>query len=427
MMEGWKETQIGSIPVEWEFDILSNYSEKPQYGFTDSATDVGNAKFLRITDITEIGVDWNTVPFCNCPETIIDNYKLLNNDIVFARIGATTGKSYLIKNPPRAVFASYLIRIRTKEGLFPDFLFYYFNSELYWKQINSQKGNNLKGGVNGSILGNLNIIIPPLAEQHKIAHVLSTVQKAIEQQDNLIRTTTELKKAIVQKLFTEGIRGEPQKETEIGLVPESWVVKPLIEAVEYIDYGVSQAIPKNPPDNGVKIVSTADINRKGELLYNKIRTIEVPKRTAEKLELKDGDLLFNWRNSAELIGKSTVYHSQPEPHIFASFILRICCGEERSHNYFLKHLMNFYREEGIFIKLSRRAVNQANYNRNEISVLKIPIPPYKEQVEIAQIIGKVENKIEYHNTKIQILTVLFKTLLHELMTGQRRVHELEFK
>ena len=54
-MEGWKDTQIGSIPVDWDFDILSNYAEKPQYGFTDSASDIGNAKFLRITDITEIG------------------------------------------------------------------------------------------------------------------------------------------------------------------------------------------------------------------------------------------------------------------------------------------------------------------------------------------------------------------------------------
>ena len=182
----------------------------------------------------EIGVDWNTVPFCNCPETIIDNYELLNNDIVFARIGATTGKSFIIKNPPLAVFASYLIRIRTKEGLFPDFLYYYFNSELYWKQINSQKGTNLKGGVNGSILGKLNIIIPPLSEQHKIAHVLTTIQKAIEQQDTLIRTTTELKKALMQKLFTEGTRGELQKETEVGLVPESWEVAKIEKLITQV-------------------------------------------------------------------------------------------------------------------------------------------------------------------------------------------------
>ena len=69
--------------------------------------------------------------------------------------------------------------------------------------------------------------LPPLPEQKKIAHILSTVQRAIEAQERIIATTTELKKALMQKLFTEGLRGEPQKETEIGLVPESWEVVPL--------------------------------------------------------------------------------------------------------------------------------------------------------------------------------------------------------
>jgi type I restriction enzyme S subunit len=219
-MEEWIKTELGLIPSEWEQSILSDYAEKPQYGFTDSSSNFGNAKFLRITDITDSGVNWSDVPYCNCPD--IEKYKLVNGDIVFARIGATTGKSYIIYNPPKAVFASYLIRVRTKSNLMPDYLFFFFNSEYYWTQINSQKGNNLKGGVNGSILSDLKIIVPPLLEQRKIAYILRTIQKAIEQQDKLIQTTTELKKALMQKLFTEGTKGEKQKETEIGLVPVSW-------------------------------------------------------------------------------------------------------------------------------------------------------------------------------------------------------------
>jgi len=305
--------------------------------------------------------------------------------------------------------------------------FIYFSLIFQENYIASLGTGSTFKAINKSQLENIQIPDFTLNEQLKVTYVLNTLQKNIEHQNRLIINSIEFKKAFIHRLLTEGTKGEKQKETEIGLVPESWAVKKLIEVVEFIDYGVSQAIPKTAPDKGVKIVSTADINRDGDLLYNQIRTIEVPPRTIDKLRLKNGDLLFNWRNSAELIGKSSVFHEQSEPHIFASFILRINCCEKKSHNNFLKYLMNHYREEGVFIKLSRRAVNQANYNRNEISVLPIPVPPIKEQVEIANLISTVENKINFHKTKKLLLNELFKTLLNELMTGKRRVDEIDFQ
>ncbi|MCP4605673.1 MAG: hypothetical protein GY847_35000 [Proteobacteria bacterium] len=267
---------------------------------------------------------------------------------------------------------------------------------------------------------------PSLAEQHRIAAVLSLVQRAIEEQERLIALTTELKKAMMHKLFTEGTRGEPQKQTKIGPIPKSWEVVQLKDTVKYIDYGLSKAIPKIPPPNGVNIVSTADITRDGELLYWKIRMTEAPEKTVSRLTLKDGDVLFNWRNSPELIGKTTIYDEQPELHIFASFILRLRCDEVKSHNYFIKHLMNHWRERGVFIKLSRRAVNQANYNKNEISALKIPQPDHDEQVEIAKTIRVVEDRIGSLVNRRNSLQALFRTLLHQLMTAEIRVNDLDF-
>jgi type I restriction enzyme, S subunit len=353
----------------------------------------------------------------------VDKYRLASGDIVFARIGATTGKSYLITEPPPSVFASYLIRVRARCGIDPAFLSKFFHSDAYWRQVNAQKNANLKKGVSGSLLKTLVVPTPPLPEQRKIAAVLGLVQRAIEQQERLIALTTELKKALLHKLFTEGVRGEPQKQTEIGPVPESWEVVELSNAVEQIDYGISAPIPKTPPENGVKIVSTADITKDGRLLYAKIRRIEAPEKTVKRLTLQTGDVLFNWRNSAELIGKSAVFQEQIEPHVFASFILRIKCGERKSHNFFLAHLMNHFRQTSVFLKLARRAVNQANYNRNEISVLKIPLPTYQEQREIADAIAAVDSKIQHHRQKKSKLEDLFRTLLHRLMTAQIRIHD----
>ena len=418
------ETEIGSIAPDWKIVRLKDVAEKPQYGLTAKAAISGDTKFLRITDITDQRVNWATVPFCSAPKKKNDTCKLKSGDIVFARIGATTGKSYMISDPPDAVFASYLIRVRVGNDLDPNFLIHFFQSRGYWQQVDANKHANLKKGVNGSILSNLLLPLPPLPEQKKIAYILSTVQRAIEAQERIIQITTELKKALMHKLFTEGLRNEPQKQTEIGPIPESWEVNRLIETVEFIDYGVSQAIPKTPTPSGVKIVSTADIDKQGNLHYWKIRRIIAPEKTVNRLVLKDGDVLFNWRNSAELIGKSTIFEEQNEPHIFASFILRICTGEKKSHNYFLKHLMNHYREKGVFVKLARRAVNQANYNKNEISSLKIPSPTYFEQVEIANVIHGVEEKMQKHQEKKDALQSLFRTLLHELMTAKTRIQDL---
>src|SRR5712664_1047334 len=87
-----KETEIGMVAKDWTVSTLAAVCESPQYGFTASAEETGNVRFLRITDITDSGVNWPTVPFCECPPELLDKYRLASGDIVFARIGATTGK-----------------------------------------------------------------------------------------------------------------------------------------------------------------------------------------------------------------------------------------------------------------------------------------------------------------------------------------------
>ena len=115
----------------WKVKKIKYICEKPQYGFTESATlDPVGPKFLRITDIQNGKVDWQTVPYCRCDD--VDKYRLRPGDIVFARTGATTGKSFLTTETPEpAVFASYLIRLQPKEEVLPEFLYWYFQSSKY--------------------------------------------------------------------------------------------------------------------------------------------------------------------------------------------------------------------------------------------------------------------------------------------------------
>jgi type I restriction enzyme S subunit len=206
--EEQKETEIGRVPKSWDVVRLGDVCKKPQYGFTASATQIDtSSKFLRISDIQNQKVYWNDVPCCECSEEELKKYKLEKSDIVIARIGATTGKSYLLdENTPLSVFGSYLIRIKTKEELNPDYLYQFFNSAGYWEQINKNKGGRLKEGVNSSVLVNLKIPFPPLSEQQQITHILSTVDKKIEIEERRKTTLKEVFKTMLHKLMSGEIR-----------------------------------------------------------------------------------------------------------------------------------------------------------------------------------------------------------------------------
>ena len=153
---------------------LDDIVESLDYGVTASADWLESGpKFLRITDIQSGAVDWPQVPWCTCSAREASERALRPGDIVFARTGATTGKSFLLRKVPEdAVFASYLIRIRLSQKADPVFISHFFNSDDYWNQINQSSRGAAQPGINASVLRALQIPLPPLEEQRRIAAIL---------------------------------------------------------------------------------------------------------------------------------------------------------------------------------------------------------------------------------------------------------------
>jgi type I restriction enzyme S subunit len=149
---------------------LGDVVERIDYGFTASADfAIKEPRFLRITDIQDSKVEWDEVPGCTIADDDIESNRLIDGDIVFARTGATTGKSFLVRQPPLAVFASYLIRLRVKPAVKPDFLWCFFQSHHYWKQIREKARGGIQPNFNATMLAALPVIVPPLPDQRRIA------------------------------------------------------------------------------------------------------------------------------------------------------------------------------------------------------------------------------------------------------------------
>ena len=157
------------MPNSWAWTTVNDISKSILYGVSESAKTEGKYKLLRITDIQDNQVDWENVPYADFNEDKVSSYILHDGDIVFARTGATVGKSYLIKGlRQKAIYASYLIRVQTFDLILPEYVKLFFESGYYWEQIKLGSVGIGQPNVNGTILGNLNIPLPPFTEQKRI-------------------------------------------------------------------------------------------------------------------------------------------------------------------------------------------------------------------------------------------------------------------
>ena len=157
------------IPGSWKWVRWGNLSFSIQYGYNAPAKKSGRIKMVRISDIQEGKVVWDSVPFCDIKEEEIPTYLLSSNDILFARTGGTVGKSYIVKEiSEEAIYAGYLIRTRYSDMLCPEYLYYFMQTHLYWTQLRNGTIATAQPNCNGQTLSKMILPLPPLAEQKRI-------------------------------------------------------------------------------------------------------------------------------------------------------------------------------------------------------------------------------------------------------------------
>jgi type I restriction enzyme S subunit len=285
-----------------------------------------------------------------------------------------------------------------------EYLFYLFQNIDYDFYLDPYvKGKTL----NKEKLNNFPIPLPPLSEQQKIAKVLDKIQQAIEIQDRIIEETKNLKKSLMKKLFTEGLYGEEQKETEIGLIPKSWEVVRLGEVAK-LTMGQS---PASATYNlkGIGLPFLQGKAEFGELYPNPIKYCSKPLKLAQ-----EGDILISVRAP---VGDVNIAQSRYAIGRGLGSIRPISV-EKWFLFYFLVFAKNRIEEEGTGSTF--KAIRKSNLEN-----FKIPLPPLEEQKQIAHILSIVDKKIKIEQRKKVVLKELFKTMLYKLMKGELRLKEIE--
>ena len=263
--------------------------------------------------------------------------------------------------------------------------------------------------------------LPPLPEQIKIAHVLSTVQRAIEAQERIIQITTELKKALMHKLFTKGLRDEPQKQTEIGPIPQSWDLIRCEDACETISVGIVVKPTQYYVANGVPALRSQNVRVDRMQMEPMVYISEEANNVmVAKSKLLTGDVLIV-RTGANL-GMSCVLPAELDGCNCID-LLFIRTNPERLNGSFLSRFINSV-EAKKQVGAGKTGMAQPHFNVGTVKRIFVSLPPLEDQEVIVSCLEKVDQKHDLAEAKKKALQDLFRTLLHELMTARTRVHRL---
>lgn len=215
----------------WTMSSLGEISGKPQYGWTTKANhEKGKLKLLRTTDITSGTVDWSNVPYCTEEPEDIEKYLVKSGDILISRAGSI-GVSYLVNNPERAIFASYLIRFRPRQSIDEKYIYYYLKSPDYWTAIGKSKVGIAVPNVNATKLSQVPIPLAPLDQQRLI---VAEIEKQFSRLDEAVaalkRIQTNLKryKASVLKAAVEGKITEQWRKEHPDVEPASELLRRIL-------------------------------------------------------------------------------------------------------------------------------------------------------------------------------------------------------
>ncbi|MFQ5963874.1 MAG: restriction endonuclease subunit S [Candidatus Scalinduaceae bacterium] len=386
--------------VDWKWKKLSEVCEKPEYGYTTSAKPDGQGPlFVRTTDISNGDICWKSVPFCAEPPIDEERYRLKDGDILISRAGSV-GVSVVVKTPPRAVFASYLIRFRPGKELIPFYAGFFLKSNMFFAQLGARTSGTTLPGVNATNLSNVKVPIPPIKIQRKIASILEKAESAREKRKEANRLTDEFLKATFSEIFDIYISGKKECHK-----------KAIGDAVNFIDYR-----GKTPQKSleGIPLITAKNI-REGYISKEPKEYIseEVYEAWMTRGFPKDGDVLFTTEAPIGNVAKLNV----KEKIALAQRIIALQCNKKSiMSDYLVYCLMSNKIKSEVFKRTTGSTAK--GIRSKEFAKIEIPIPPIKEQQKFADLVQKVEKLKEKQRESEKELNNLFNSLMQKAFRGE---------
>jgi type I restriction enzyme S subunit len=418
-------SDLNGLPFGWEKVTLGDVTESLQYGYTTSASDQQEGvKFLRITDIQDGLVNWDIVPTCEISESDFPRYELQEGDFVFARTGSIE-KTFLVRNPPKAVFASYLIRGKPVIKELGYWLEYFTKSWDYLEQIGAVGAGTGRKNVNAKNLSTVYFPLPPLNEQKRIAAKIDALMDRSRQARQYLESIPPLLEQFRRSVLAAAFRGDltrDWREQNPDVEPASVLLertqrtkgkRKLSKAVDFTkltqlpkgwiwtnvgDIGsVSGGLTKNSKRNELSLeypylrVANVYANR---LELKEIKQIKIRKEEFDRVLLKTGDLLVVEGNgSIDQIGRVARWDGSIEPCLHQNHLIKVRFTPTEISSYILLWLLSERGRQEI-TQVASTTTGLHTLSISKISSLPVPVAPIEEQRVIVEKVNSLFEAIE---------------------------------
>lgn len=406
---------------------LADLTTQISYGYTASASfqEIG-PKFLRITDIQNGVVNWDSVPFCEISSAVLDKYLLKQGDIVVARTGNSTGENYIYSGMLPTVFASYLIRLRINTALAdPSFVWYQMRSPSWRHFISCNRAKSAQAGANATTLGQYVIALPSLPEQQKIAAVLSSIDAKIELNNRINAELEAMAMTLYNYWFVQfdfpDENDRPYKSSGGKVVynpilkkqiPEGWDAVSLQAVASCIQRGIS---PVYTEKSSVTVLNQKCI-RNHKIDFSKSRQHDVHRKSVPvERFIQNGDILVN-STGVGTLGRLTQVWGSPKEITIDSHITLIRPNPSIISPAFLGY--SLINRENEIENLGEGSTGQTELSRNRLGALQILNPHTSIQRKFSSIVEPQLELIYKNLHENQQLTQLRDWLLPMLMNGQ---------
>ena len=281
----------------------------------------------------------------------------------------------------------------------PDFLFWWLKTQE--KHIQSKGRGATFKEVSKKIVEDLQIPLPPLDEQKRIAEILDKVD-ALRAKRRAALTQLDI---LTQSIFLD-MFGDPATN------PKGWPVRTIRDLLESASYGTSK---KAAAAGEFPVLRMNNITRTGEMDFAELKYMDLKEDQRERYLVRTGDVLFNRTNSAELVGKTAIYR-EANPMAYAGYLIRLRVNRKYEPEYLAAFLNTVYSKR-VLRSMCKSIIGMANINATELQALRIPVPPHPVQHEFAGCITAVEKLKATHRISLVKQDDLFSTLQQRAFRG----------